>query len=90
MKQKRAFYHTLTAQYWGKGEHDTVERILALAIRYMAVVTVVFLVCTLFFPEWLMSLLTNEMALVSRGADILELPEFLIYRWDCHKCISVL
>ncbi len=63
----------LAAQYWGKGERDTVERILALAMRYMMVVTVVFLGGTLFFPEQIMSLLTNETALVSRGARYLRI-----------------
>ena len=63
----------LAAQYWGKGERDTVERILALAMRYMLAVTVVFLVCTSFFPEWIMSLLTNETALISRGARYLRI-----------------
>ena len=63
----------LAAQYWGKGERDTVEQILALAIRYMMAVTVVFLVCTLLFPERIMSLLTNETALISRGAEYLRI-----------------
>lgn len=63
----------LAAQYWGKGERDTVERILALAMRYMLAVTIVFLVCISFFPEWIMSLLTNETALISRGARYLRI-----------------
>lgn len=63
----------LAAQYWGKGERNTVEKILALAIQYMVVVTIVFLVFTLLFPEWIMSLLTNEAALISRGARYLRI-----------------
>lgn len=63
----------LAAQYWGKGERDTVEQILALAIRGMMAVTVVFLACTLFFSEHVMSLFTNEPALISRGATYLQI-----------------
>lgn len=63
----------LAAQYWGKGERDTVERILALAMRYMAFVGVAFLIGTLFFPECIMSLLTNETALINRGAKYLRI-----------------
>ncbi len=66
----------LAAQYWGKGERDTVERILALVLRYMTVVAVIFLAGTLFFPNWIMSLLTNESALVSRGAAYLRIAGF--------------
>lgn len=39
----------------------------------MVVVTIVFLVFTLLFPEWIMSLLTNEAALISRGARYLRI-----------------
>lgn len=42
--------------------------ILALAMRYMIGVAAVFLVCTMFFPGQIMSLLTNEPALIERGA----------------------
>lgn len=61
----------LAAQYWGKGERDKVEKILALAMRYMTVVTIVFLIGTSLFPENIMSLLTNETALILRGAKYL-------------------
>ena len=66
----------LAAQYWGKGERNAVERILALAIRYMTVVTAVFLMATMVFPEQIMSLLTNEPALIERGARYLRIAGF--------------
>ena len=49
----------LAAQYWGEGERNTVEKILALAMRYTAIVTVVFLSAVFLFPERIMSLLTT-------------------------------
>lgn len=58
----------LAAQYWGKGDRNTVEKILALAIRYMMIVSVFFLTGTSIFPTQIMSLLTNETGLVYRGA----------------------
>lgn len=63
----------LAAQYWGKGDRNTVERILALAMRYMALVTVVFLTSTSLIPEHIMSLLTNETTLIIRGAKYLQI-----------------
>ncbi len=58
----------LAAQYWGKGDRDTIEKILALAIRYMMIVTAVFLIGTLLFSKQIMGLLTNETALIERGS----------------------
>ena len=50
----------LAAQYWGKGDRDTVERILGLAMGYVAAVTAVFLAGTIILPERIMGLLTDE------------------------------
>ena len=36
----------LAAQYWGKGERNTVEMILALAVKYVIIVVTIFLICT--------------------------------------------
>ena len=66
----------LAAQYWGKGDRNTVEKILALAMKYAILVTSVFLASTLIVPEILMSLLTNEPALITRGAAYLRIAGF--------------
>lgn len=63
----------LAAQYWGKGDRDTVEKILALAMRYMVIVSVLFALACLTIPERLMSILTNEKTLIDRGADYLRI-----------------
>lgn len=63
----------LAAQYWGKGDLDTVEKILALAMRYMAFVSVAFALGCLTVPGQLMSVLTNEDALIFRGASYLRI-----------------
>lgn len=63
----------LAAQYWGKGDRKTVEMILAIALRYMAVITAVFLAGTSFLPGQLMGLLTNEGELIARGSRYLRI-----------------
>lgn len=66
----------LAAQYWGKGDRDTVERILGLAMGYVAAVTAVFLAGTIILPERIMGLLTDESALILRGAAYLQIAGF--------------
>ncbi len=66
----------LAAQYWGKGDRDTVERILGLAMGYVAAVTAVFLAGTIILPERIMGLLTDEPALILRGAAYLQIAGF--------------
>lgn len=63
----------LAAQYWGKGDRQTVEKVLAIALRYMLLVSVVFFAATSFAPARLMRLLTDESPLIERGAAYLQI-----------------
>ena len=63
----------LAAQYWGRGERDTVERILGLSLRYVAVITAIFAFAAMCFPNSLMRIFTNEEALITRGASYLRI-----------------
>lgn len=63
----------LAAQYWGKGDRQTVEKVLAIALRYMLLVSAVFFAAASFAPERLMRLLTNERPLIERGAAYLQI-----------------
>lgn len=63
----------LAAQYWGKGDRQTVEKVLAIALRYMLLVSVVFFAVTSFAPARLMCLLTDESPLIERGAAYLQI-----------------
>ncbi len=63
----------LAAQYWGKGDRSTVEKVLGLSMRYVIAVTAVFLSAALICPQLLMRVFTNEQALVERGADYLRI-----------------
>ena len=66
----------LAAQYWGKGEKKTVERILALAMRYMLMITLLFLAAAVFVPQLLMKCFTHDPELVSRGVEYLRVVGF--------------
>ncbi len=63
----------VSAQYWGKGDAGTVERIFRLILRYAAVISVVFTAVALAFPERLMQLFTNEVSLISLGAEYIRM-----------------
>lgn len=66
----------LAAQYWGKGEKQTVEQILALALRYMFLIATLFFAAALFFPGQLMRIFTDESELVVKGASYLRIAGF--------------
>ena len=66
----------LTAQYWGKGNPSAVEKILAIALRSILLISAVFWAASFFFPEYLMKIFTNETALIQKGALYLRIAGF--------------
>ena len=63
----------LGAQYWGKGDKRTVNDIFFMSLRVSALVSFVFFVGCVFFPETLMSLFTNEAELNAIGCRYLRI-----------------
>ncbi len=70
----------LAAQYWGKKDKAAVERIFAYVIKITSIVSFVFFIVALFFPKFLMGLLTNEPILIEGGTEYLRLvaPSYLL------------
>lgn len=66
----------LTAQYWGKGDKDTIERILAMGMRMAVTVTVVFALVSLLIPETLMRIFTGEPEVIREGIKYLRIVSF--------------
>lgn len=58
---------TLAAQYWGKGDTDSVEEILAIAHKISMAVSVVFFIAAMFFSGFLMRIFTNDIKLIQAG-----------------------
>jgi putative MATE family efflux protein len=59
------------AQYWGKGNKDAVERILAIVLRISVSVSFVFFIGATFFSVPIMRIFTTDKRLIAGGADYL-------------------
>lgn len=55
------------AQYWGKGDKKSVEKIFAVVLRISFLVSLVFFIGAVFFPEPLMRIFTSESLLTVQG-----------------------
>ncbi len=71
---------TMAAQYWGKGDTESVERIVAYVMKVTAAVSFSFFLAGWLAPTFLMTLLTNEPALIDGGAQYLRAaaPSFFL------------
>ena len=80
---------TLAAQYWGKGDTDSVEEILAIVLKISMAVSVVFFIAAMFFSGFLMRIFTNDIKLIQAGIPYLRIVSvsYLFMGSQIYLCI---
>ncbi|WP_286155086.1 MATE family efflux transporter [Bacillus sp. FJAT-27264] len=66
----------LTAQYWGKKDQQTIQRILSIACLFSFLISVLFFSVSFLYPERLMRIFTDDGDLIMYGARFLQLNAF--------------
>lgn len=66
----------LTAQYWGKEDKKTIEKILALGMKAAIIVTAIFTVAALLIPDLLMQIFTTDPEVIAEGVKYLRIIAF--------------
>lgn len=66
----------LTAQYWGKKDIPSIEKILGIAMRIAIAVAVVFMIAALAIPRQIMCLFTTDAAVITEGIGYLRIMAF--------------
>lgn len=67
----------LAAQYWGKGDHESVEKILAISIKISMAISTIFFLAVSICPGLLMRIFTGETVLIELG-----IPYLRIVGWS--------
>jgi putative MATE family efflux protein len=57
----------LATQYWGKRNTDSIKLIVGIAFKFSLTAGLIFFAATLFFPEQILRLFTNEQAVIPEG-----------------------
>ena len=70
----------LISQYWGKGDTDSISRVIGVGCYVAGAISVLFALAMSGFPEQLMGLLTNDPALAELAADYARIvgPSYLL------------
>lgn len=58
----------LTAQYWGKGDYETIERLIPCNLLYMMIIGLLFTTSAGLAPGHVMRILTNDERLIACGS----------------------
>lgn len=63
----------LAAQYWGRGENKTIEKILGYALQLGIIISVVFAVAARMMPTTLMKIFSSDEAVIAEGVSYLRI-----------------
>ncbi|MGN9168686.1 MATE family efflux transporter [Paenibacillus jamilae] len=66
----------LTAQYWGREDLPTIQRILSIACMFSFCISILFFLTSFFLPEALVNLFTNDTELIQYGSKFLQMNSF--------------
>ena len=66
----------LTAQYWGKKDIHTIEKVMGITLRFALTAAILFTVVVMLFPVPVMRLFSNENDVVEQGARYLRIIAF--------------
>ena len=66
----------LTAQYWGKGDKDAIEKILGIAVKTAVFVTALFTAAALVVPALLLRVFTSDPVVIAEGVKYLRVVAF--------------
>ena len=64
------------AQYWGKGDNESIEKIFGYMFALSLPVVIVFFSCGMFMPEGVMRVFTNEPELIANGIPYIRIASF--------------
>lgn len=63
----------LTAQYWGKGDTCSIEKIMGICMRFALIVSIFFTLAVLLFPQQIMRIFTSEAPVIAEGVKYLRI-----------------
>ncbi len=66
----------LTAQYWGKKDTRSIEKIMGMAMTAAVAAGLVFTIAAQLFPEQLLGIFTNEESVIAEGVKYLRIVSF--------------
>ena len=63
----------LSAQYWGKQDLRSIEKVQGIGLRFTLIATLIFAIPSIFIPELMLKIYTNDIELMHLGASYLRI-----------------
>ena len=85
-----AAFHVLGAQYAGKGDKNSVDMLLAMTLRISVLVSILTFILCFLYPEFAMSIYTDEAVLIEKGSGYLRIASFSYLLTGVTQCFLAL
>ena len=66
----------LASQYWGKGDTDTIDKVMAISMKFSLGIALPFFIAAMFFPGLVMRIFTEDAAIIALGEQYLRTIAF--------------
>lgn len=63
----------LTAQYWGKGDTESIEKIMGISMKFSLIISIIFTAAAMIFPSQVMRIFTSEAPVIAEGVKYLRI-----------------
>ena len=63
----------MAAQYWGKGDKETIEKIMAMGIKTGVFVAAVFMILVITIPQQILSIFSNDDVVIAYGVEYIRI-----------------
>lgn len=81
--------NVMIAQYWGKGDVESIRRVMTLMYRILAGVVAVFTALALFCPYQVVSLFSNSPEVIANGTEFLRIVG-ISYLFNCFATATII
>ncbi len=82
--------NVLSAQYWGKGDRETVKKVFSIAQKATIILALITTGLALFLPELVLSVFTNDPAVIAEGKKYLTIVCFSYIFYGLSSCTMMM
>ena len=76
----------MISQYWGKGDTDAISKIMAIGLKFVAVLSLVVTALVALFPSQIMGLFTADKQVIAEGVRYLKIIAYSYFFYGVSNC----
>lgn len=80
----------LASQYWGAGDKEGFRSVITLALSLSSLSAIIFMMASLFFPQFIMEMYSNDAMVIAEGVKYLRITAWIYLFHGATTCMAML